>query len=79
MSAANVIQPDPRSPAMTSADSNPLTADTLGSGRVNTAAALGVDVPPDPVSALQARDTVGDEGGSITVSWEASDARTARM
>ena len=68
MSAANVIR-QIRDTCDDISDSNPLTADTLGSGRINTAAALGVDVPPDPVSALQARDTVGDEGGSITVSW----------
>ncbi len=50
-------------------DQNPLIADTLGQGRINTAAALGLDVPPDPVSSLQAYDTLGDEGGSITVTW----------
>ncbi|MBD3291620.1 MAG: hypothetical protein GF393_01745, partial [Armatimonadia bacterium] len=43
--------------------------DTLGEGRINTAAALGLDVPPEPVENLVARDTVGDEGGSITVTW----------
>ena len=50
-------------------DQNPLIADTLGEGRINTAGALGLDVPPDPVDNLVARDTVGDEGGSITVTW----------
>jgi subtilisin family serine protease len=54
-------------------EQNPLIAGQLGTGRVNAAAALGLDVPPAPVTNLQARDTVGDEGGSITVSWEASD------
>ena len=48
---------------------NPLIFDQLGTGRVNTAGALGLDVPPDAVTNLQARDTIGDEGGSITVSW----------
>ncbi len=48
---------------------NPLIYETLGTGRINSASALGLDIPPDPVSNLQARDTVGDEGGSITVSW----------
>ncbi|MGI5819408.1 MAG: S8 family serine peptidase [Armatimonadota bacterium] len=51
---------------------NPGIADTLGTGRINTAAALGLDVPPDPVSNLVARDTPGDEGGSITVTWTLS-------
>ncbi len=50
-------------------EQNPLIADTLGQGRINTAGALGLDVPPDPVTNLQARDTLGDEGGSITVTW----------
>jgi subtilisin family serine protease len=50
-------------------EQNPLIAGTLGEGRINTATALGLDVPPEPVDDLVARDTVGDEGGSITVSW----------
>lgn len=49
---------------------NPLIADTLGEGRINTAGAMGLDVPPDPVSNLQAVDTPNDEGGSITVTWK---------
>ncbi len=48
---------------------NPLIAGTIGEGRINTAAALGLDVPPDPPTDVQAYDTVGDEGGSITVTW----------
>lgn len=51
---------------------NPLIFQTLGTGRINTAGALGLDIPPDPVGNLQARDTVGDEGGSITVTWSLS-------
>jgi len=53
-------------------EQNPGIADTLGEGRINVAAALGLDVPPEPVSNLQARDTLGDEGGSITISWSRS-------
>lgn len=48
---------------------NPMIADTLGAGRINTAGALGLDVPPDPASNVQAFDTPNDEGGSITVTW----------
>ena len=48
---------------------NPLIAGTIGEGRINTAAALGLDVPPDPPTNVQAFDTVGDEGGSITITW----------
>ncbi|MGM0492784.1 MAG: S8 family serine peptidase [Armatimonadota bacterium] len=53
-------------------DRNPTTFETLGEGRINIASALGLDVPPDPVSNLVARDTADDEGGSITVSWSKS-------
>lgn len=48
---------------------NPLVAGTIGEGRINTAAALGLDVPPDPPTNVQAFDTPGDEGGSISVTW----------
>ncbi len=48
---------------------NPLIVGTIGEGRINTAAALGLDVPPDPPTNVQAFDTLGDEGGSITVTW----------
>lgn len=51
---------------------NPLYAGTLGQGRINGAAALGLDVPPDPVTGLQAFDTPGDEGQSITITWTVS-------
>jgi hypothetical protein len=51
---------------------NPMYAGTLGQGRINGAAALGLDVPPDPVTGLQAFDTPGDEGLSITVTWKVS-------
>ena len=51
---------------------NPLYAGTLGQGRINSAGAVGVDVPPDPVTNLQAFDTPLDEGGSITVTWKLS-------
>jgi len=48
---------------------NPGYAGKLGTGRINIAAALGVTSPPDPVTFLQAFDTQGDDGGSITLSW----------
>ncbi len=51
---------------------NPLVAGTMGSGRINGAGAIGLDVPPDPVGNLQAYDTPLDEGGSITVTWTVS-------
>ncbi|MEA3402036.1 MAG: S8 family serine peptidase [Armatimonadota bacterium] len=54
-------------------DENPLTFETLGTGRVNTAAAVGVDVPPEPAKNVQAFDTMNDEGGSITVTWSLSE------
>ncbi len=53
-------------------DLNPLYAGTLGQGRINAAGAIGLDVPPEPVTSLQAFDTPGDEGGSITVTWTVS-------
>ena len=53
-------------------DLNPLEAGTLGSGRINGAGAIGLDVPPDPIGNLQAYDTPLDEGGSITVTWTVS-------
>ncbi len=48
---------------------NPGYAGKLGTGRVNVARALGVPTPPEPVTNLQAQDTAGDEGGSITLTW----------
>ncbi|MCD6361933.1 MAG: S8 family serine peptidase [Armatimonadetes bacterium] len=51
---------------------NPLTWETLGAGRINAAAAVGVDVPPEPVTNLQAFDTPLDEGQSISITWNLS-------
>jgi thermitase len=51
---------------------NPLTWQSLGAGRVNSAAALGVRIPPDPVSNLVARSTPNSQGGSITITWRLS-------
>jgi subtilisin family serine protease len=48
---------------------NPGFAGKLGAGRINAARALGVAVPPLPPRDVQAADTAGDEGGSITVTW----------
>ncbi len=53
-------------------DVNPMEAGTLGSGRINGAGAIGLDVPPEPASNVQAYDTPLDEGGSITVTWTVS-------
>ncbi len=50
---------------------NPGYAGKLG-GRINIARALGVTSPPLPASNVQASDTPGDEGGSITVTWTKS-------
>ncbi|HET6428712.1 MAG TPA: S8 family serine peptidase, partial [Phycisphaerae bacterium] len=41
----------------------------LGGGRVNMARALDVVSPPQAVTNVQAADTLGDSGGSITVTW----------
>ncbi len=54
-------------------DRNPLVAGTLGTGRVNTATALGLNLPPEPIDDLQAFDTPDDEGGSITLTWTLPD------
>jgi len=48
---------------------NPGYEGKLGTGRINIATALGVHGPPDPVTFLQANDTQGDDGGSITLTW----------
>jgi hypothetical protein len=48
---------------------NPGYAGKLGTGRVNVAKALGVALPPSAVTSLKAADTVGDGGGSITLTW----------
>ncbi len=48
---------------------NPGYAGMLGTGRVNAARALGVLLPPAAVTNLQAADTTGDQGGSITLTW----------
>lgn len=51
---------------------NPAYAGKLGGGRINCARALGVPVPPSPALDLAAADTLGDDGGSITVTWRKS-------
>jgi len=48
---------------------NPGYGGKLGTGRVNAARALGVDLPPAPARNLRAEDTPGDEGGSISLYW----------
>lgn len=48
---------------------NPGYAGMLGTGRINAARALGVPIPPASVTNLQAADTTGDQGGSITLTW----------
>jgi len=48
---------------------NPGYAGKLGTGRVNAARALGLPTAPEPVTDLVAGDTVGDQGGSITLTW----------
>ena len=48
---------------------NPGFVGKLGTGRINVARSLGVDLPPQPVTNLRATDTSGDEGGSITLRW----------
>lgn len=45
---------------------------TLGTGRVNTAAALRVGEPPEPVRNLVARSTPNTEAESITITWRVS-------
>jgi len=51
---------------------NPPYAGELGAGRINTAEAIGMDLPPGPPRAVIAADTPNDEGGSITVTWSKS-------
>ncbi|HEY3396558.1 MAG TPA: S8 family serine peptidase [Armatimonadota bacterium] len=51
---------------------NPGYAGMLGGGRLNIARALGVVSPPQMVHNVVATDTLGDEGGSITVTWTKS-------
>lgn len=51
---------------------NPGYAGKLGAGRINCARAMGADLPPAAPSDVQAADTVGDSGGSITVTWTKS-------
>ncbi len=48
---------------------NPSYVGMLGTGRVNAARALGLLLPPTAVTNLQAADTTGDQGGSITLTW----------
>jgi subtilisin family serine protease len=50
---------------------NPASVGKMGAGRVNVANSLG-DMPPGPPRSVQAFDTPGDEGGSITVTWSLS-------
>jgi hypothetical protein len=51
---------------------NPGFEGKLGAGRINVARALGVPLPPRPPRDVQAADTEGDQGASMTVSWLAS-------
>lgn len=51
---------------------NPLYAGKLGTGRISAAAAVGLDLPPEPATAVNAFDSPGDEGGSLTVTWRKS-------
>ncbi|MEN6303611.1 MAG: S8 family serine peptidase [Armatimonadia bacterium] len=44
----------------------------LGGGRINVARALGVTLAPAAARDLAAADTSGDDGGSITVTWQTS-------
>jgi len=48
---------------------NPGFVGKLGTGRINAARALGVDLPPAAVRNLRAQDTAGDQGGSTTLRW----------
>ncbi|MBU0608428.1 MAG: S8 family serine peptidase [Armatimonadetes bacterium] len=48
---------------------NPGYAGKMGGGRLNCARALGVALAPSPPQSLTASDTLGDDGGSITLSW----------
>jgi subtilisin family serine protease len=51
---------------------NPGFAGKLGAGRINCARALGVQLPPRAARDLTAADTVGDDGGSVTLTWQLS-------
>jgi hypothetical protein len=51
---------------------NPGYAGKLGAGRINTARAIGVDLPPGPPRAVMAGDTPNDDQGNVTVSWSKS-------
>lgn len=51
---------------------NPGFAGKLGGGRVNVARALGVILPPAKAQNLAGADTTGDDGGSITLTWDLS-------
>lgn len=53
-------------------DKNPFYIGKLGTGRVNAASAVGIDLPPSAARAVAAADTPNDEGGSITVTWRRS-------
>ncbi|MEN6545939.1 MAG: S8 family serine peptidase [Armatimonadia bacterium] len=44
----------------------------LGGGRINVARALGVTLAPAAARDLAAADTSGDDGGSITLTWQTS-------
>jgi subtilisin family serine protease len=50
---------------------NPTNIGFMGAGRINSANTL-VDQPPGPPRSVMAFDTLGDSGGSITVSWSLS-------
>ena len=51
---------------------NPGYEGKLGAGRIDSPAAVGLDMPPAPPRAVMAADTPNDEGGSITVTWSRS-------
>lgn len=53
-------------------DRNPGYVGKLGSGRINVARTLGVMLPPAAVLDLAATDTLGDDGGSISLTWRKS-------
>lgn len=50
---------------------NPGNIGRMGAGRISAANALG-DLPPGPARSLLAFDTPGDDGGSISVTWNLS-------
>lgn len=50
---------------------NPTYVGMIGAGRINSANCVG-DAPPGAVRNLLATDTLGDDGGSVTVSWNLS-------